>query len=86
MQHRNYTKACVEDDQAVRRRRKKYMITSQTAKESENITIGNYMLEVVQTFTYLGSSVNCNNNISQEITKLILIANKCFYGLKNQLK
>jgi hypothetical protein len=64
----------------------KYIITSQNAEQSENISIGNYTFEVVQTFTYLESSVSCNNDISQESKKIILINNKCFYGLKNQLK
>jgi hypothetical protein len=36
----------------------------------------NYTFEVVQTFTYLGSSVSCNNDISQEIKKIILIATR----------
>jgi hypothetical protein len=45
----------------------KYIITRQNAKQSENITTGNYIFEVVQTFTYPGSSARYNNNISQEI-------------------
>jgi hypothetical protein len=63
----------------------KYMITSQNAKRSENITISNYTFEVVQRFTYLGSSANCSNDNSWEIKKQILITNKC-YGLRNHLK
>lgn len=59
---------------------------NQNAKQSENITIGNYTFGIVQTFTYLGSSVSCNNDNNLEIKKQILIANKYFYGLKNQLK
>jgi hypothetical protein len=54
----------------------KYMITSQNTNQSENTTIGNYKFEVVQIFTHLGSSVSCNNDISQEIEKIILRANK----------
>jgi hypothetical protein len=63
----------------------KYMITSRNPKLSENITIGKYTFEAVHTFTYLGSSVSCNNDNIQEIKKRILMANECFYGLKNQL-
>jgi hypothetical protein len=48
---------------------KKYMITSQNTKQSENITTGNCIFEVVRTFTHLGSSANCNDDISQEIKK-----------------
>jgi sorting nexin-29 len=67
------------------REKTKYMITSQSAKQSENTIIGNYTFEVVQTLTCLGSSVICDNDNRQEIKKIILIANRCFYGLKNQL-
>jgi hypothetical protein len=62
------------------------MIASQNAEQSGNITVGNYTFGVVQTFTYIGSSVSCNNDINQETKKGILINNKCFSGLKNQLK
>jgi sorting nexin-29 len=54
----------------------KHMITSQIGEQSDNITVGNYTFEVVQTFIYIGSSVSCNNDISQEIEKGILITNK----------
>jgi hypothetical protein len=47
--------------------KRKHLITSQNAKQCENKTIGNYISGVVQTFTYLGSSVSCNNDISQKI-------------------
>jgi hypothetical protein len=63
----------------------KYMITSQNAKTSKNITIGNYTFGVVQRFTYLGSSANCSNDNSWEIKIRILITDK-YYGLKNHLK
>jgi hypothetical protein len=63
----------------------KYMITSQNAEQSENITICNYTFEVLQEFTYLGTSVSRNKDISQEIKNILLIANECYYRLKNQL-
>jgi hypothetical protein len=37
-------------------------------------------------YRYLGSSVNCNNDNSRKVRKRILTANRCFYGLRNQLK
>jgi hypothetical protein len=40
----------------------------------------------LQTFKYLGSCVNCNSNISQEINKGILLTSIVFHGLKSQLK
>jgi hypothetical protein len=62
----------------------KYMISGTT--QNANITIDNYAFETAQTFTYLRSSVNCNNDNSQEVRKRILTANRCFYGLRNLLK
>jgi hypothetical protein len=56
-------------------------------KAEENITAGSlHVWSNTDMYTYLGSTVICNNDISQEIKKRILIADKCFYGLKNQLK
>ena len=42
-----------------------------------------YKFQVVHSFTYLGSYVNCNNDISAEIQKHILATNRCFHGLRN---
>jgi hypothetical protein len=64
----------------------KYMTSGQCTTQNANITIDNYTFKTVQIFTYLGSSVKCNNDISQEVRKRILTANSCFYGLRNQLK
>jgi tRNA splicing ligase len=36
--------------------------------------------------TYLGSEVNCKNDISAEIKKHILSANRCFHGLRKRFK
>jgi hypothetical protein len=49
-------------------------------------TIGNFNFEAVQSFTYLGSLININNDNSAEIKKRILLANKGFYGLKRQFR
>jgi hypothetical protein len=37
-------------------------------------------------FTYLGSEVNCKNDISTEMKMRILSAGRCFYGLKKHIK
>ena len=47
---------------------------------------GSYKFQVIHSFTYLGSDVNCNNDISEEIQKCILAANRCFYGLRKHLR
>jgi hypothetical protein len=52
------------------------MITSQNAKQSENMTVGNHKFEVVQTCIFPGSPVSCNNDGSQEIKIRILIATR----------
>jgi hypothetical protein len=45
-----------------------------------------YKFETVYSFTYLGSEVNYKNNISVNIQKRILSANRCFHGLRKHLK
>ncbi|PNF30338.1 hypothetical protein B7P43_G13438, partial [Cryptotermes secundus] len=37
-------------------------------------------------FTYLGSEANCKNDISDELKKHVLEANKCLHGLRKHLK
>jgi sorting nexin-29 len=49
----------------------------------QNLTIGEYNIEVVKGFLYLGSKVNCINNIDGEIHNRILLANRAYYGLRN---
>jgi len=44
-----------------------------------------YKFQVVHSFTFLGSNVNCNNDIGAKIQKRILAANRCFYGLRRHL-
>ena len=41
--------------------------------------------EVVEEFIYLGANINSTNDISVEIRHRIVLANRCFYGLKKQL-
>jgi sorting nexin-29 len=50
------------------------------------IEVNGYKFEVVCSFTYLGSEVNCKNNASIEVQKRILAANRCFYGLRRHLR
>jgi len=47
--------------------------------------VGPYKFQVVHNFTYLGSDVNCKNDISAEIQKRILAANRCFHRLRKNL-
>ena len=41
---------------------------------------------VVHSFSYLGSDVSCNNDISAEIQKPILAANRYFHRLRKHLR
>jgi len=50
------------------------------------LEVGPYKFEVLHRFNYLGSNVNCNNDISEEIHKRILAANRCFHGLRKHLR
>jgi len=46
----------------------------------------NNNFEAVQSFTYLGSLINVNNDSSVEIKKRILMASNGFCGLKRQFR
>ena len=50
------------------------------------LEVRSYKFEVIHRFIYLGSNVNCNNDISEEIHKRILVANWCFHGLRKHLR
>ena len=51
----------------------------------ESVQIDGYNFEVVKDFVYLGSSIN-TDNISVEIRRRISLANRCYFGLRKQLK
>ena len=52
----------------------------------QNITIGECNFEVVNEFTYLSSLMTPQNDYGREIQKRIQLANRCFYGLRKQLR
>jgi len=59
------------------------LATRESKNQQRYFQIKNFNFEAVQSFTYLGSLINVNDN-SAEIKKSILMANKGFYGLKRQ--
>lgn len=66
----------------------KYMVTASTkhaTRLGQNLTVDDYNFEVVGEFVYLGSTVTSQNNISHEIQRRIVSANRCFYGLRKIL-
>lgn len=57
------------------------------AVSHEALKVGNlFKIELVDSFTYLGSNVNSCNDIGSELKRRILAANRCFYGLGTFLK
>jgi sorting nexin-29 len=66
----------------------KYMMISDNKRNlitKQDLNIYGQKFERVNRFIYLGSLVNDNNNVSEEIKKRIQNANKCYYGLRNNL-
>ena len=66
----------------------KYMpITKKSyANYPHHLEVGSYKFQVIHSFTYLGSDVNCNTDISETIQKRILAANRCLHGLRKHLR
>jgi hypothetical protein len=66
----------------------KYMPVTKKSHASypHYLEVGPYKFQVVHSFTYLGSNVNCNNDISAEIQKHIPAANGCFYRLRKHMR
>jgi len=65
---------------------KKYLATREIKNQQRYFQIKNFNFEAAQSFTYLGSLINVNNDNSSEINKRILMDNKGFYGLKRQFR
>jgi hypothetical protein len=65
----------------------KYMpVTNKShANYPHHLEVGTYKFQVINSFTYLGSDVKCNNDNSEEIQTRILAANRCFHGLRKHL-
>jgi hypothetical protein len=40
-----------------------------------------YNFEAVTEFIYLGTLINCKNNLEEEIKHTIIIGNRCYYGM-----
>jgi hypothetical protein len=53
------------------------------AGASPFIETDTYKFETVHNFTYLGSEVNCKNDISTGVRKIILSAGDVFMDLRN---
>ncbi|MXP61705.1 hypothetical protein FD744_25325 [Pantoea sp. Taur] len=62
----------------------KYMVTGEAARPGETINIGFFNFEKVDQFTYLGSLVTQDNSPAAEVKRRILMANKCYFGLRKE--
>jgi hypothetical protein len=72
---------------AVNENKTKYFVsTNGEMNLGTTIPIGSYNFEIVKDFVYLGSSVNMNNNISLKVKRRVTLANRCYFGLSNQLR
>jgi sorting nexin-29 len=70
----------------INEKKTKYLATRESKNQQRYFQIRNFNFEAVQSFMYLGSLINVNNDNSAEIKKRILMANKGFYGLKRQFR
>ena len=72
----------------INQKKTKYMpVTKKShANYPHHLEVGSYKFQVTHSFTYLGSDISCNNDISEEIQKRILAVNRCFHGLRKDLR
>lgn len=67
----------------------KYMKMATTAlhePRARNLNIGGYVFENVENFSYLGSELNTENKISQEINRRIMLGNRAYHANFKMLK
>ena len=55
-------------------------------RNSDRITVGNIQIDQVRSFSYLGTIVNGNNTLEEEIRERIVKGNKAFYANRAFLK
>jgi len=80
-------KAAKDMNLFINQEKTKYMLVTRKSHASypHYLEVGPYKFQVVHSFAYLGSDVNCNNDINAEIQKRFLAANRCFHGLRKHL-
>ena len=73
-------------DLRIKEEKIKYLTTGESKNQQSYFQTKNFSFEAVQSFTYLVSLINANNDNSAEIKKRIVMANKGFYGLKREFR
>ena len=58
----------------------KYMKCTRKESQLHKITVGNIQIDQVRSFSYLGTIVNGNNTLEEEIREGIVKGNKAFYA------
>jgi sorting nexin-29 len=64
----------------------KYMEITAKPTKNKYLNVGNYRFEKVIEFKYLGTMISYDNNLDTEIYHRLLLANRCYHGLKEQIK
>lgn len=62
----------------------KYMVAAGSGTNTSmgpTIQLGDDNFEVVENFVYLGSQVNSDNNVQEEVRRRLASGNRCFFGL-----
>jgi ribosomal protein S13 len=64
----------------------KFMAITNRTQNLQPLKVNEYEFEQVTQFKYLGTIINTSNDIKIEIKDRIKMANRCYHGLRNQLK
>ena len=66
----------------------KYMMSAnrEARRLGSQFTASKYNFEVVKDFVYLCTAINTDDDTSAEIKRRITLANRCFFGLRGQLR
>jgi sorting nexin-29 len=64
----------------------KFLIATNKTPDPSPLKIMTYSFETVSQFKYLGTLISSRNDLKIEINNRIFMANRSFYGLRNQLK
>ena len=66
----------------VKEQKTKAMKASRTPRDVDVVDVGELMLEVVESFKYLGSTLTSDNNMMEEVLLRVSAASKCSWALK----
>jgi mannose/fructose/N-acetylgalactosamine-specific phosphotransferase system component IIB len=64
----------------------KYMKCTRKETQLDRITVGNIQIDQVRSFSYLGTTVNGNDTLEEEIRERIVKGNKAFYATRTLFK